>query len=275
MLVCGALLLVGLVLGVRWSKRSFEPPEQIADPTAGEVARRFGWYCSLVLLGGVGAGLCVIGGGGRLAMRLLAVTAGDAAQGRITEADETVGEITVDGTIGFIVFNGIFGGVVAGAIYLLLRRLLPPGWRGGLAFGAGLLVVLGATVDPLRSDNPDFDIVGPGWLAVLVFLAMALAFGVVLAGFMARLSTWLPLPSTERAVLMRYLLVAPVALVGFSITVLLVIVGSVVVVATRWKALGRFVRSSTGELIGRIAVLALTVAFLPNAIASAADIISR
>ena len=70
-------------------------------------------------------------------MRLLAVTAGDEAQGRITEAEEIVGEITVDGTIGFIVFNGIVGGVLAAAIYLVIRRLLPPRWLGGLAFGAG------------------------------------------------------------------------------------------------------------------------------------------
>ena len=31
------------------------------------------------------------GAGGRLVMRLLAVTAGDGAQGRITEADQVVG----------------------------------------------------------------------------------------------------------------------------------------------------------------------------------------
>ena len=38
-------------------------------------------------------------------MRLLAVTAGDAAQGRITEADQLVGAISVDGTMGFVIFR--------------------------------------------------------------------------------------------------------------------------------------------------------------------------
>ena len=91
---CGALLLTGLVLGVRWQGQGFQSPPPIDGPSAGEVARRFVWYFSLVLIGGIGAGVCVIGAGGRLAMRLLAVTAGDPAQGRITEAEEVVGEIT-------------------------------------------------------------------------------------------------------------------------------------------------------------------------------------
>jgi hypothetical protein len=67
--------------------------------------------------------------------------------------------------------------VVAAALYLVLRRLLPAGRLGGVVFGVGLLVVFGTTVDPLRRDNPDFDIVGPGWLSVLVFASLAVAFG--------------------------------------------------------------------------------------------------
>jgi multisubunit Na+/H+ antiporter MnhB subunit len=121
--VCAAMLLVGLVLAARWRDRPFQPPPPVDAPSVAEVARRYVWYCSLLLLGGIGTGILVLGAGGRLAMRLLAVTAGDSAQGRITEADEVVGEITVDGTVGFIVFNGIVGGVVAAGIYLVLRRV--------------------------------------------------------------------------------------------------------------------------------------------------------
>ena len=49
---------------------------------------------------GSGPGLLVTGPAIRLIMRLLAVTSGDDAQGRITEADEVVGRIDVVGTIG-------------------------------------------------------------------------------------------------------------------------------------------------------------------------------
>src|SRR5829696_3367199 len=164
MVICGVLLLAGLAAGAAWSRGPFCAPAVERELSAIEVARRFAWYASLALVGGVAAGITVIGAGGRLAMRLLAVTGGAAAQGQITEAEEVFGTISVDGTIGFVLFNGIFGGVAATGVYLLVRRFLPSGWLGGLVFGFGLLVVLGTTIDPLRSDNRDFDIVGPGWL---------------------------------------------------------------------------------------------------------------
>ena len=47
---------------------------------------------------------------------------GDAVQGRLTEAEERIGDITVGGTIGLVVFVGLFGGLLGGAVYLLVRR---------------------------------------------------------------------------------------------------------------------------------------------------------
>jgi hypothetical protein len=273
--VCGAVLLIALVLAVKWSAVPFQSPPPIDAPSVGEVARRFAWHCALLLGAGITAGICVIGTGGRLAMRLLAVTGGDEAQGRLTEADEVVGEVTLGGTIGFVLFVGIFMGVLAAAVYLVIRRMLPAGWVGGLLFGAGSLVVVGPIGDPLRDENPDFDIVGPGWVAVLMFTALALAFGVALASFAARLSLWLPLPSTDRSVLLRYLPIAAVALVGFQLTGPLVLCGALVVAATRWPAVVRWVRSRTFVRVGRIALVTVVVIALPGAIPSMADIISR
>jgi hypothetical protein len=277
MAVCGALLAVGLGAGVAWCRRPFVVPavEPQRRPGPQEVARRFVWYCALAITGGVVTGITVVGGGGRLAMRLLAVTGGDGAQGRITEADQIVGEITVTGTRDFILFTGIFGGLIAAGIYLVVRRYLPPNPLGGLAFGAGLLIVLGTIVEPLRPDNPDFDIVGPGWLSVTVFTALALAFGVALAGWTARLSTWLPLPSTERRVLVRYSLPVALAVVGYPVTAALVVLGLVVVLATRWGPLVDAVRSHRALRVGRVALVALLVLALPGALASMADIIGR
>ena len=113
MLVCGALLLLGLAAGVSAAGRPFSHPTPTLCSLPEKSPRRFVWYASLTLTAGVLAGITIIGAGGRLAMRLLAVTAGDDAQGRITEAREVVGDITLDGTIGFVLFNGIFGGVFA------------------------------------------------------------------------------------------------------------------------------------------------------------------
>lgn len=275
MVVCGVLLAAGAAVAVSWGGGTFTPPPEGVELTAEEAARRFAWYAALALAAGVIAGVLVIGAGGRLAMRLLAVTAGDAAQGQITEADEIVGRISVDGTIGFVLFNGIFGGVVFSGPYVILRRSLPPGRLGGAAYGLGLLVVLGTTLDPLRPENRDFDIVGPGWLAVVVFSALAVAFGLTLAAVTARLSRWLPLLAAERRVLVRYLGPAAVSALAFPITAALAVTCIVTMVATRVRPLVAFVRSRRWVLAGRVLMLVLVAVTLPHTVSSLVDIATR
>ena len=272
--VCGALLVTALVVGVRWSTLPFASPPPIDAPSATEVARRFAWYCALLLAAGITSGIAVVGTGGRLAMRLLAVTAGDDAQGRITEAEEVVGEITVGGSIAFVLFTGVFVGVAAAGIYLVIRRLLPAGWLGGLLLGAGLLIVFGSTQDPLRSENPDFDLVGPGWVAVLVFTALALAYGVALVGFVARLSAWLPLPVMQLEVLPKYAPIILLALVGFTVTASLVLLGALTILAPRWPPVVRAIRSPVDVRIGRVALVALIAVSLPGPAQSITDIVN-
>jgi hypothetical protein len=116
--VCIVLVLAGLVATVRWGGLTVQPPAppaaDVAGPTdpppMGLVVRRYLWYLTMAVASGVGAGILAAGAGGRLVMRLLAVTAGPEAQGRVTEADEVVGRISVDGTLGFVVFTGLFLG---------------------------------------------------------------------------------------------------------------------------------------------------------------------
>ena len=264
MAVCGVLLVAGIAAGVMWGDRMFCAPAVDGELSAAEAARHFVWYSAVVLVAGVGAGVFVIGAGGRLAMRLLAVTAGDEAQGRITEAEEVVGEITVGGTIGFVLFNGIIFGVAAAALYLVSRRLLPSRQLGGVVFGLALLVVFGTTVDPLRNENRDFDIVGPGWLAVLVFTVLAVAFGVVLAAVSGRLSAWLPLVSAEPQVLLRYAVPAAVAVLAFPLVPVLVVVGLGVAAATRWRWPVNAVRSPRAVLVGRVLAVGLIVVAFPT-----------
>lgn len=275
MVVCGVLLSAGVAMAVGWGGSAFTPPTHNVELTAEESARRFAWYAALALTGGVIAGVPVIGAGGRLAMRLLAVTAGDGAQGRVTEAEEIVGRITVDGTIGFILFNGIFGGIVFSGPYLIMRRFLPPGRLGGAAYGLGLLIVLGTTLDPLRPENRDFDIVGPGWLAVAAFSALAVLFGVTLAAVMARLSRWLPLIAPDRRVLVHYLGPAAVSALAFPVTAALALTCIVTMVATRFRPLVDVVQSRRWVLGGRVVTLALVAVTLPHTVSSLIDIATR
>ena len=84
-------------------------------------------------------------------------------------------------------------GLLSGALYALVRPALPPARVGGLILGAVLLVLAATRIDPLRSDNFDFGLVGPPWLAVLVFTALALLQGVLVVALAER---WLPGPGT-------------------------------------------------------------------------------
>ena len=274
-LICVALLVAGVAAAVRWGGLAFTAPDVDEELSVGETARRSVWYSALALTGGVMAGITVIGAGGRLAMRLLAVTAVADAQGRITEAQEIVGRITVDGTIGFVLFNGIFGGVITAVLYLVVRRFLPPGRLGGAAFGLGLLVIAGTTIDPLRRENPDFDLVGPGWLAVVVFSAMAIVFGVTLAAVLARLSEWLPLLSAERRVLFRYAGPAAIAALTFFVTALAAVACVVVVAVTRFRPLIDAMRSRRWVIGGRAVLLSAVGVALPQSLSSLVDIATR
>jgi hypothetical protein len=78
-----------------------------------------------------------------------------------TEAGETVGRITLGGTLGFVVFGGLAAGAVSAVVYALVRPLLPPDRLGGLCLGALLLIIAGSRIEPLRSDNFDFNVLEP------------------------------------------------------------------------------------------------------------------
>lgn len=278
-LLCGVLVIVGAVVALRWGGEEFRAPALPATdapaPSAGDVIRRYVWSVAVAIAAGAGAGLLVAGPGGRLAMRLLAATAGDAAQGRVTEAEEVVGRITVGGSIGFVIFVGLFGGVLSGALYLLVRRWLPAGRGSGVAFGA-LLLAIGATrVDPLRAGNEDFDIVGPGWLAVLVFGGLVMLHAMAVAAVAARYSRSLEArPRTRRqwaGYLPLVVLLPGVAVAGF------VAAGGLLLVAVNrlTPAVVSWLRSPAALRAGRVVVTGIFLIALPSALATFATIAGK
>jgi hypothetical protein len=278
MAVCGILVLAGLATIVRWGGLELQPPWPPPDPddppSPGTVARRYLWYVTVAVVSGLGSGILLAGAGGRLAMRLLAATAGDGAQGRITEAEEVVGEITVGGTIGFVVFTALFFGVATGGLFLLIRRWLPGGRLGGLAFGGVLLVVAASRVEPLRRDNPDFDIVGPGWVSVVVFGALVVAHGMSVAAIAGRYSRTLPLVSRRRSAVVAHaplLLLLPIA----SVVVLIAMVGIVAAGAGRLPSVVATLRSPRFAVVGRAVLAAVVVVATPGFVATVADILGR
>ena len=278
---CIVLVVVGLLAIVRWGGLAVQPPPAPADndtvpaarPPVSLVVRRYLWYLTLAISAGVGAGILAAGAGGRLAMRLLAVTAGPTAQGRITEADQVVGRISAEGTLGFIVFTGLFFGAASGAAYLLLRRWLPGGRTGGVAFGALLLILAGTRLEPLRPGNPDFDLVGPGWVSVAAFAALVLFHGMLLAALAGRLSRAVPLLAlTPRAIIAH----VPLLLLALgSVALVAAIVGVAVVSASQVPAVAGVWRDRRLVTAGRVILSLVALAALPSFARAITDILGR
>ena len=279
--VCIALVFAGLVVVVGWSRLAVAPPPLSEPDTAGQtrrppglVVRCYLWYLTVAVTAGLGAGILAAGAGGRLVMRLLAVTAGADAQGRITEAEQVVGRITVDGTLGFVVFTGLFFGLASGTVFVLLHRWLPAGWVGGLAYGVLLLVVAGTRLEPLRRDNPDFELVGPGWLSVATFAALVVFHGLLVAALAGRLSRAVPLLAASpgaiaaHAPLLLLLLLAPLGLLA-------AIVGVVVVVAGRIPQVVAAVQSPRLVVVGRAALAVACLLVVPGFVSTVVNIVGR
>ena len=267
-LVCAVLTAVGVAAVILWGGTPFpRPPE-------GHPVAVYLWYLAAGVTSGVAAGIAIAGAGGRLAMRLMAVTSPDAAQGVETEAQETVGRITAGGSAGFVLFTALFFGLATGVIYLLIRRWLPGGRLGGLVYGLLLLVLFSTRIDPLRADNRDFDIVGPSGVALAAFGALVVVHGMAVAAIAARYAAALPLIRRDVRVIARYLPLAPLLLlVPFVFAA--VVGGGVFVAARSAPGLVENLRSRTATIAGR-AVLGLVAALcLPGFVSAVADIAGR
>lgn len=197
---CVVLMLGGVAAVVLWGGLSLARSLGTAlDNGAHDQGPGLRTYALMALVSGAGAGLLAAGAGGRLVMRVLAITSPDTAAGQLTEGGATIGEITFAGTLDFLGFAALFVGVPTGVLYLLLCRWLPTGRLGGVSFGGLLLVLAGTRVEPLRAGNFDFNLVGPRWLAVLCFTGIVLFHGMVVAAIAARLSHARPLPARRPA----------------------------------------------------------------------------
>jgi hypothetical protein len=167
---------------------------------------------------GMIAGLLVGGVGGRLVMRILALTSASQATGLLTENGNRVGEITLGGTVALLIFGGLFLGAAGGIAYLALRRWLRgPPWLKGLEFGLFLLAVAGPLV--LEPENQDFFRLRPRPLAVGMFAALFPLYGLAVAPLAERLMRSFPSLLPPRPALVAYLPLIPGFLVAFPLTI--------------------------------------------------------
>ncbi|MGI9825436.1 hypothetical protein [Agromyces sp. Marseille-Q5079] len=205
-IVCGALLAVGIVLIVAWGGEPLVAPRLDGVPAGGAIAaasgmrrhalglRTYLWWATLFTVIATASTVLIVGAGGRLVMRALAMTSPEAT-GRITEAQATVGEISPEGTATYLLFGALPFAFASALLYLIVEPWLPRGRLGGPVFGVTVFIAVSPFVDPLRAENIDFDLVGPGWLAIALFGALSVAQGAALAAIAGRLSRSLPIVS--------------------------------------------------------------------------------
>ncbi len=131
-----------------------------------------------VLLGGVG---------GRLAMRLSALI-DPASRGKMTAGGAVVGEFTLSGTLGLIVFAGLGTGVLLAFLWVIVRPWLPN--RGLYRYlTAGVVSVAMGAHFAIEGRNIDFLILDPKFAQVAIFMLLALLTGlavVAVDGFLER-----------------------------------------------------------------------------------------
>ncbi|MEP7035560.1 MAG: hypothetical protein ABI662_04465 [Dermatophilaceae bacterium] len=205
MLACGVLVVAGVALVVAWGRLGIVAPMSTPDGRVASALSRYLWWVTLVVTTGLVTGLLVAGAGGRLIMRLLAATS-PSASGLLTEAGETIGRVSVSGTLGFFVFGALPLALLASFAYAAIHRWLPEGRLAGLLLGVLLLVAASTRLEPLRSDNPDFVLVGPAWVALLTLGLLVLAQGMTTAAFMGWYSRRLPPLQRDRKVVARFVL---------------------------------------------------------------------
>jgi len=272
-ITCAVLLAMGVVVTIIWWRERFVAPlTPFTRPSGSDGSnsgslrhvdglRLYAWWAAVFMVIGTATGILITGAGGRLIMRLLAMTSPEAT-GRLTEGQAAVGEISLEGTLAFTLFGALPFAFASAALYLLVVPWLPRGAPGGLLLGAVMFITVSPFVDPLRAENFDFDIVGPGWLAVVAFALLALLQGAALSAIAGRLSRSLPLMTRRNW---------PQTVVPLLLAVVLFPIGAVLAVgALVTFALPRLlpwfldVRASrTGVVVGRVLLAVAVVAALP------------
>lgn len=127
-------------------------------------------------LAGLVTGIVVAGLGGRIVMRVATLLVPDAT-GQFTENGNVIGDITIGGTLGLILFGGMFFGLGGSVIWVVVQPWIPGGrWTRALLAAPVAVALTG--IGLIQGFNPDFailrhDRVVVGLLVALVALAGA------------------------------------------------------------------------------------------------------
>ena len=301
---CTVLLLLGLLTVIRWGGHPLKSPAAAPagvpaapslplgsagpspgavrgareDPSDAKIAvlRTYLWWANVATFAALASALLAAWPGGRLIMRVLAFTSPDSAQGRLTEAQANVGFPTLEGSLALFLFAGLPAGYLVAILYVVLHRWLPAGRLAGPLLGILVLIWLGALLDPLRADNIDFNIVGPGWLEIVLFTGLSILHGAVAAAAAGWWSERLPLWADRTA---KYYVPLLTGFVLFPPAALAVGLGALALLT--WMTIfpafspGTRGRAHTPAWVGAGIIVAASAAALPVFLSAVISIVSR
>jgi hypothetical protein len=138
-------------------------------------AQRFLEGLRVLIVGGISAGVVLIGIGSRLAMLLLRVTSPDKVIGVKSDDDFVIGKVTIGGTYNLLLLGAAFGIIGAAAYLMVAPWLIGPTWFRRLTTGLAAAVVVGSML--VHADGIDFTQLKPTWLAIAVFVLLPGLFG--------------------------------------------------------------------------------------------------
>jgi hypothetical protein len=224
--------------------------------------------------GGVAGGIA-LGIGSRVAMRLVALTSGQIGTGVRPDSGAVPGTFTVEGTMFLVVAGAMIGAILGLALTFAAVRWLParPGARILVVTAIGGGLVGRALLDP---DNVDFALFGPTWLAVGLFAACSLGYGLLLARLWQRWRTprsrvgrvGLPVLGALGLALPLFPTLVGLPLVGLAVVGLLILER-----ATKPEGRARWWHAPAVTVGGRILVTAAAVAGGASLVVSAMQIL--
>lgn len=174
------------------------------------------------VIGGMLMGFIVIGGGLRVLMRLAAMLTDTDGHRMVTENGNTVGAITLEGTLALMIFVGLPFGVVGGVLLMVVRPWLPSnGWLRYALVGLVGFALTGATVLDY-GHNPDYERFGILGMNICLFTLLPVLFGITALPLLDRLDRYLPyeLPSGFAS---RKQAAASVAMIVLALPIVLIV----------------------------------------------------
>ena len=139
---------------------------------------RFTEGMRVLIVGGIPAGVILVGFGSRVAMGILRLTSPDHVRGVTSDDGFTIGQVTLFGTYNLLVLGAIVGIIGAAAYQLVAPWLIGPTWFRRLTTGLAAAAVGGSML--IHADGVDFTLLQPTWLAIGLFIALPGLFGTLI-----------------------------------------------------------------------------------------------